>query len=795
MEMVQDAPMQLVGFDLPPASPLGTKYDTSDTNVFSKREKKSNIRPGSFESLGLNATLVSNIRRLGYGFPTPVQRKSIPPLLRGKDTIIMARTGSGKTAAFLLPTLNKLYQHGIGSSTTLVSGVRCIVLSPTRELALQTCGFFKKYAKGTNLKACLLVGGETFENQFAALATNPDAIIATPGRLLQILDQISSLRLHSVETVIFDEADRLFEGSLGKDTRRLVELFFDSPSSGVSHTCQKALVSATLPQVLVDFAQLNMQDAVFVRLDLEQIISENVALAFFGVQEEEKLASLLYIIQEVLPKLPISSPPNNHSISLYPKTLIFAASRHQVDFLEQLLSSRNIPVAGIHGNKDSAARKLAVENLRSGHIPILLVTDLAARGLDIPFLDVVVHFDMPSTPKLFVHRAGRTGRAGRFGAILSLVSPDDLPYLLDLYLFLSREFQIASESHEIANIGDEQSLRNASYIYGLLPQAQVSPLVDSIRNDIESCIDLQYSSRTSNNGLAKYKRIRPCASFASVQRAKEILSHSPWIHPWLMDASQYVYCRTVENVMQQLKTWRPHTAVVDPTFQNAKGSLRKYSDNTQGKQSEKDSVSDKVNKNEQVNYKKPSRRQMLIAEERAKYRNSSREINLFRERGLLVTREGRRSDSLHDSVVSVVQDDPDAEESQRRRLLWDRKRKKFVGPSQTKPNKDDKDNLVKTRFMKWMAKSRVRIQAIGEEADDENTRLAQMNTTMRKKRSDEVKQELKKPEQIRKERKKQALLQRKRIAKATKQRRKEPRPSKQGRGARRRSFAIVKLNK
>ncbi|EME31112.1 ATP-dependent RNA helicase [Galdieria sulphuraria] len=750
--------MQLVGFDLP--TPSRGQHRKQSSRDFSKKkaEKKHTVRPGSFESLGLNNALVSNLRHLGYSFPTPVQRKAIPPLLRGKDAIIMARTGSGKTAAFLLPTLNKLYQEGIGTSTKLVSGIRCVVISPTRELAMQTFGFFKKYAKGTNLKACLLVGGEPFESQFAALATNPDALIATPGRLLQILDQVSYLRLHSVETIVFDEADRLFEGNLGKNTRQLVDLFFDSPSSGVSHTCQKMLVSATLPQALADFVQLNMLDPVLIRLDLEQIISQNVALAFFGVQEEEKLASLLYLIMDVLPKLPTSVSSNQSSANGYPKTIIFLASRHQVDFLEQLLSSQNIPVAGIHGNKDSTARKRAVENLRNGHVPILLVTDLAARGLDIPFLDVVVHFDMPPTPKLFVHRAGRTGRAGHFGVILALVTPDDLPYSLDLFLFLSREFHVASEENQgIENIGDEQSLLDTSYVYGLLPSASVSPLVDTIRNDIETSTDLQYAIQAAKNGSEKYKRIRPCASSASIQRAKEMLAmySKPWIHPWLMNSLQYNQCKTVENVVQQLKSWRPHTAVVDPTFNNCKGSLRNHNHEHENLQSKDEALSllsspsirkwNKMGENE-VGCKKMSHRQMLLAKERMQYsKSSSRNVNYFREKGLSVVQEGRMKDSLKDSILSVVQDDPDAEESQRRRLLWDRKRKRFVHPSNASSKLDHNDNnkkknetdSIKSRFMKWLSKSRVRIQAIGEEADPENTRLAQVNRIIRKKNGTE----------------------------------------------------------
>ncbi|GJQ09960.1 hypothetical protein GpartN1_g1751.t1 [Galdieria partita] len=809
--------MHLVGFDLPSVS-LPSEQRQSSQELKKRTEKKFTVRPGSFESLGLNNRLLANLRRLGYSFPTPVQRKSIPPLLRGKDAIIMARTGSGKTAAFLLPTLNKLYQDVGGNDTKLVSGIRCIVVSPTRELATQTLAFFKKYAKGLNLKACLLVGGEPFESQFAALATNPDALIATPGRLLQILDQITYLRLHSVETIVFDEADRLFEGNLGKDTRQLVELFLESPSSGVSHTCQKILVSATLPQVLADFAQLNMQDPALIRLDLEQIISQNIALAFFGIQEKEKWASLLYLIQEVLPKLPTSIPRSGSSSRGYPKTIVFLASRHQVEFLEQLFTSQNIPVAGIHGNKDSTARKLAVENLRNGNVPILLVTDLAARGLDIPFLDVVVHFDMPPTPKLFVHRVGRTGRAGHFGVVLSLVTPDDLAYLLDLFLFLSREFQMASEeSHAIENLGDEQSLLDASYMYGVLPSAPVSPLVDSIQNDIETSTDLQYSFQVAKNGLEKYKRVRPCASSASIQRAKEILSsayHKPWIHPWLMDSIQYTQRRTVENVVLQLKSWRPQSAIVDPSFHNSKGSLRMHQQHVQEKIEDSFSLSsyDEWNKTQgsEMGGRKKSRRQMLLEKERTEYyKCSSRGVNHYREKGLSLFQEGRMSDSLNDSVLSVVQDDPEAEESQRRRLLWDRKRKRFIHPchspssrnphnnnnNKTKNKQETKEtDSIKSRFMKWLSQSRVRIQAIGEEADEANTRLAEMNRTIRKKSGeDKAKQELKRPEQIRKERKKQALLQRKRIAKS-RERRKEPRPSKQGRGARRRSFAIVKYD-
>eukprot|EP00871_Galdieria_phlegrea_P004436 jgi/Galph1/4994/GphlegSOOS_G3641.1 len=793
----------LVGFD---STVVVEQNDTSSRDSLKTARKRTpTVRQGSFEALGLNNVLVSNLKRLGYSFPTPIQRKAIPPLLQGRDAVLMARTGSGKTAAFLLPTLKRLYDADPWKMSNIVVGIRCLVISPTRELALQTFSFVKKYAKGLNLRAASIVGGEQLEVQFATLAANPDIVVATPGRFLQIMEQAPLIRFQSIETLVLDEADRLFEGDLSKDTRSITDLLFSADNSSISSSCQKILVSATLPQVLAAFAQMNMNNPAFIRLDLKHVISSNVAVAFFGIQQDERVAGLLYFINSILCNLPRSNVLDySKNSSNFPKTLIFVASRYQVDFLEQILRLKNIPAAGVHGGKDSTTRKLAMQDLRSGRVPILIVTDIAARGLDIPFLDVVVNFDFPPTPKLFIHRVGRTGRAGRFGCIISFVSSDELPYLLDLLLFLGRDFCSASkDSPEVDTLGNEACLLNSSFVYGRLPNLELSDEVDTLRNLVDTYVDLYYSSNCAENGYKKYKRTRPNASGASIKRVKEMSQtiQQHLVHPWFQKGQ---ISEQTNHFVQQLRTWRPPAAVIDPLFNNSKG----YVPRTQAAEKLTVTVDDSTRlslslplpeKSERIGLKKMSRKEIL-AKERAYFIGGERSKgDVIREKAFSIQNGGAMADSMNDAVLDIIQDDPDEEESRRRSLKWDRKKKKFVtvvGIERQKQGRKKVGETTKSHFSKWMDKTKVRIQSVGEEADRENMELAQLRSTCIRetKVSGAKRNELKKPEQIRKERKKKALINKKKLAKASKLKTpKEPRPSKQGLGAKRRSIAIVKF--
>ena len=248
-------------------------------------------KAGSFASFGLSKFLLKNIAKKGFKQPTPIQRKTIPLVMESRDVVGMARTGSGKTAAFVLPVVEKLKSH------SPKVGVRAVILSPLRELALQTFKQVKEFTKGTDLRSIVLIGGDSLEDQFLSMMTNPDILVATPGRFLHLKVEMN-LDLKTVEYIVFDEADRLFEMGFAE---QLNELLVALPPSR-----QSLLFSATLPRSLVDFAKAGLSNPVLVRLDAETKISDQLQMAFFTTKRTERDANLLYILLEVS-KVPLAN--------------------------------------------------------------------------------------------------------------------------------------------------------------------------------------------------------------------------------------------------------------------------------------------------------------------------------------------------------------------------------------------------------------------------------------------------------------------------------------------------------
>jgi len=337
--------------------------------------------------MGLSKSVFGGVMRMGYRVPSPIQRKVIPIAMMGRDVVAMARTGSGKTAAFLIPLLERLVSH----STKV--GVRGIILSPTRELAQQTMNFLIKLGKLTDLRGSLIIGGHNIENQFEALASNPDILVSTPGRLLHLLMEVTEFTLDLAEVIIFDEADRLFEMGF---KAQLHDIMQRMPPAR-----QTMLFSATLPRILIEFTRAGLRDPEFVRLDVESKVSPNLRLAFFAVRSEEKSAVLLYVCRQLIAK--------------NKQTIIFTATRHHVEYIAGVLGAFGLPALPVYGTLDMDARQDNVAAFRAGKCQFLVVTDVAARGIDIPLLDVVINYDFPPKPKVFVHRVGRVARQNRSG--------------------------------------------------------------------------------------------------------------------------------------------------------------------------------------------------------------------------------------------------------------------------------------------------------------------------------------------------------------------------------------------
>ena len=484
---------------------------------------------GSFKTMNFVPSLMKAITRKGFRQPTPIQRKTIGPLLEGRDVVGMARTGSGKTAAFVLPMVQLLKAHSVKV------GVRALVLAPTRELALQTFLFIKAMTKFTDLRSIVLMGGDSFDEQFTSLASNPDIIVASPGRLLHLCIE-TKYSLSTVEYVVFDEADRLFEMGFADQLNELLALM---PSSR-----QTALFSATLPRGLVDFATAGLSNPLLIRLDADMKLSEDLKNVFLAVQTESKDSMLVYLLQHVIK-------------TTEQLTIIFAATKHHVEYLQELLKSYGFKVGYIYGSLDQEAREQAIVNFRNGIWSILIVTDVAARGIDIPLLDNVINYDFPCKPKLFVHRVGRAARAGRSGTAYSLAAPDELPYLLDLQLFLGHRLTLASNS---------SSILDSSSLLGTPMQEWLDEEEEVIRQKISTVPFLEDLKNVTRNAYKLYYKTRSPASPESHSSSKELLqkmSVTACLHPIFKDLISSVARAQVDMVsaIRGYKPKQPHLAL------------------------------------------------------------------------------------------------------------------------------------------------------------------------------------------------------------------------------------------
>ncbi|KAM4809827.1 ATP-dependent RNA helicase DDX54 [Rhinophrynus dorsalis] len=466
-----------------------------DTRQMVRAQNKKKKKSGGFQSMGLSYPVYKGVMKKGYKVPTPIQRKVIPVILDGKDVVAMARTGSGKTACFLIPMFEKLKAH------SAQTGVRGLILSPTRELALQTLKFTKELGKFTGLKTALILGGDRMEDQFAALHENPDIIIATPGRLMHVAVEMN-LKLRSVEYVVFDEADRLFEMGFAEQLQEII--------ARLPETRQTLLFSATLPKMLLEFARAGLNEPVLIRLDVDTKLSDQLKLSFFHVRAEDKPALLLYLLRCV--------------VKPQEQTVIFVATKHHAEYLRELLDMQGIPCSHIYSALDQTARKINLGLFLHGKVRALLVTDVAARGIDIPMLDNVINYNFPPKAKLFLHRVGRVARAGRSGTAYSLVAPDETPYVYDLHLFLGRPLKLAAAQGTDTDADTDGVL-------GRVPQSVIDDEDSLLITDRERSLELQNLHHVSENAYKQYCKSRPAPSPESIKRVREANYTQLNVHP------------------------------------------------------------------------------------------------------------------------------------------------------------------------------------------------------------------------------------------------------------------------
>ena len=503
-----------------------------------------------FKALGLSEPVYRGVIRMGFRNPTPVQRKALPVIMSGQDSAVMARTGSGKTAAFLIPLMETLLANNEETATmnrasNFSQGVRAVVLSPTRELSLQTLRVLKKVSHFTDIKSIGIHGGERMDQQFDDLSSKPDVIIATPGRLAHILSEIPDFNLRDCQICILDEADRLLEMGFAQQIREI--------SKSISERCQKIVLSATMPKMLVEFTKGGfMSDPQVVRLDNEVAVSDDLRVSFITCRSLEKDTGLLQIMGAI-----DDDKEANEAGTRTGLTLVFCATRHHVEYVTTLLRACGKEATLIYGTLDPDARNSNLAAFRNGRKPILVVTDVAARGVDIPMCDHVIHYHFPPSPKLFIHRSGRVARAGRIGFCFALVEPDELPYMVDLHLFLGRRLSTTEgititctkngNSDDIDNNGDESYANKSedttkvkSYKlnemtpemihYGSIPESMLTLGVEHVRRIKDSEMAgseqaelMRQLEKVSANAMKQYRRTRPEASREGVRRAKAIL--------------------------------------------------------------------------------------------------------------------------------------------------------------------------------------------------------------------------------------------------------------------------------
>jgi ATP-dependent RNA helicase RhlE len=366
------------------------------------------MTPTAFEALPLAAPLHRVLRELEYTTPSPIQAQAIPLLLQGRDLLGCAQTGTGKTAGFALPILHALHEN---PRQVRPKGCRTLVLTPTRELAAQVGKSFTTYGKHIRFSQTLVYGGVGQVPQVNAMLRGVDVLVATPGRLLDLIDQ-RHIDLSQVEFFVLDEVDRMLDMGFLRDVKRIVSLL---PAKR-----QSLFFSATLAPNIVDLARTILRDPAHVSITPETTTAEKIDQKVCFIARESKRPLLEQLLR------------GQSNAAGQKLTIVFSRTKHGANKLAKSLCASGFPADAIHGNKSQAQREKALERFKKGLTPVLVATDVAARGVDVKDVGLVINFDLPNEPEAYVHRIGRTARAGAEGRAVSFCSEDELEYLRDI---------------------------------------------------------------------------------------------------------------------------------------------------------------------------------------------------------------------------------------------------------------------------------------------------------------------------------------------------------------------------
>ena len=372
----------------------------------------------SFENLNLIEPILKALKTEGYTTPTPIQEQSIPIILERKDLLGCAQTGTGKTAAFAIPILQilesgKIYDKG-------PRAIKCLILTPTRELAIQIGESFAAYGRHTGMKHTFIFGGVSQGSQVSALKAGVDILIATPGRLLDLINQ-KFVQLHYLKIFVLDEADRMLDMGFIHDVKKII--------TKIPQKRQTLFFSATMPDEIQKLANTILFNPEKVEVTPVSSTADTIDQSLFFVEKNDKKKLLIHIL-------------NDKSIK---SALIFSRTKHGADKITKDLVKAGIKTEAIHGNKSQNARQKALSNFKSGQIKALIATDIAARGIDIDELSHVINFELPNIPETYVHRIGRTGRAGSSGIAYSFCDEEEMEYLKDIQKLIGKEIPVIED--------------------------------------------------------------------------------------------------------------------------------------------------------------------------------------------------------------------------------------------------------------------------------------------------------------------------------------------------------------
>jgi ATP-dependent RNA helicase RhlE len=387
-----------------------------------RRMKETTLIDSQFSELGLAEPIERALHARNHTIPTPIQARAIPQLLAGKDMLGIAQTGTGKTAAFALPILHQLSAERGASRPR---SPRALVLAPTRELAIQIGEEFRAYAKYLNLRQTVIFGGVGQNPQVKALARGVDILVATPGRLLDLMNQ-RHLKLDAVAFFVLDEADRMLDMGFVRDVRKIM--------ASLPKIRQSLLFSATMPGEISRLSGDILSDPIRVEVTPQATPIERIEQSVYHVDGGTKIALLAGILDD-----PALS-----------RVLVFARTKHRANRVAERLAKNSIAADAIHGNKSQGARQRALKRFRDGDVRVLVATDIAARGIDVDAVSHVINFELPNEPESYVHRIGRTARAGAGGIALSFCDPNERAYLRDIERLIRRPLTVIGQAPAMA---------------------------------------------------------------------------------------------------------------------------------------------------------------------------------------------------------------------------------------------------------------------------------------------------------------------------------------------------------